>query len=342
MLKLNKLSIILFSSCLILSSSLFAQSEKTTSDRNEEGKIVMTEAELTSFLNTIADARRTQLEERKRKQSKAHLQELRSKYESQSELGNRTSRNEGISNEEIMNELRYLNQRIDNLRRSNASNAPSMSRDNSTIIMPSGNAAAPIAPRYQGGGETTTVVPSANTEEKNERIDNLESMIDSLKNARNGKSPIVPSNNWSDSLNVNNSKLNALRRQMDSLQLQMRKVQESAVKETDSGRKSYFKEQVFFDNDSDQLRANYFPYIQDVTQVLMKYPEAKVLLEGWASTKGNSTYNKQLSMRRAESVERTLIQNGIDSSRIITAFRGEDKSSSEQQARRVDMAIVLN
>ena len=78
-----------------------------------------------------------------------------------------------------------------------------------------------------------------------------------------------------------------------------------------------------------------------MTQILNKYPEAKVMLEGWASMVGKADYNKQLSMRRAEAVEKALINNRIDASRIITSFRGEDKVSSEQYARRVDMSIIV-
>jgi outer membrane protein OmpA-like peptidoglycan-associated protein len=104
---------------------------------------------------------------------------------------------------------------------------------------------------------------------------------------------------------------------------------------------SYFKQQVYFDNNSESLRDEYFKYVQDLTQLLLEYPEAKVMLEGWASPVGKADYNKRLSMRRSESVEKAFVNNGIDSSRILTSFRGEDKISSEQHARRVDMSIIV-
>ena len=65
------------------------------------------------------------------------------------------------------------------------------------------------------------------------------------------------------------------------------------------------------------------------------------MLEGWASPLGKSNYNKQLSMRRAEAVEKVFIDQRVDASRIIVSFRGEDKLSSEQHARRVDMSIIV-
>ena len=75
--------------------------------------------------------------------------------------------------------------------------------------------------------------------------------------------------------------------------------------------------------------------------VLTKYPEAKILLEGWASPVGSANYNKQLSMRRAESVEKAFINNRIQASRIITSFKGEDRKSTVEKARRVEMSVIV-
>ena len=106
--------------------------------------------------------------------------------------------------------------------------------------------------------------------------------------------------------------------------------------------KSFFTQQVYFANDSEKVNAEYLRYVQDLTQILLKYPEAKILLEGWASPVGKADYNKRLSMRRSESVQKAFINNGIDASRILTSFKGEDTKSSAQHARRVDMSVVIN
>lgn len=336
--KINKLKILLFSLCTLLSVSLFAQSEKTT----EQSTIVMTEAELDSFLSTIAEARRSQLQERESKRLKEDLAELRLKYKEQSEMETRGYASNDISNQQILRELRYLNQRIDNLRGNNL--LPSMmgggGRDNSTIIMPSGASTAPAYP--QNGRSTTTFIPNKKSEGNinDDKINELQKKIDSLRIAGVEAPSQVGVDTLKDSLDGSNPVLKDLRRQMDSLALRMQNVDNVVKPEKKSETTPYYQQQVFFDNNSEQLRANYFAYIQDLTQILVANPEAKVLLEGWASPLGNTTYNKQLSMRRAESVERAFINNGIDASRIMTSFRGEDKSSSEAQARRVDMSIV--
>ena len=334
--KINKLKIILLSLCTVLSVSLFAQSEKTT----KEGTIVMTKDELNSFLTTVANARRSQLKERENKRLKENLFDLRSKYYQLAKMDNReSSRYVDTSNEQILRELLYLNQRIDNLY---SNNMPSMTRNNSTIIMPNRPNANPV---YRANDRnTTTVIPKNKGENKNvndDKIKELQNMIDSLKNAGTKMQIIKKESFFADSLYASKTKLKDLERQMDSLMLKLASTENSEKTKEPTEINSYFMQQVYFDNNSEQLKANYFSQIQDLTHILVKYPKAKILLEGWASPLGKVNYNKQLSMRRAESVERAFIINGIDANRIISSFRGEDKSSSEQQARRVDISIVL-
>lgn len=102
-----------------------------------------------------------------------------------------------------------------------------------------------------------------------------------------------------------------------------------------------FKKQVFFANDSDKVTSADMAYISDVVTILNKYPELSIVLEGWASPVGNANYNKQLSMRRSESVEKVLLEKGVSADRIVSSFRGEDKSTSVAKARRVDMSVIL-
>ena len=334
MLQLNthKLKTIVLSVCILFSVSLFAQSEKTA----DKSSIVMTEAELSSFLTTIADARRAQLKERETRRQKQDLADLRLKYEHRTEQGRQGLQSGGydqISNQQILSELRYLNQRLDNL--SYGNNAlPSRSRDNSTIIMPSYASPNPSYP--SNDRSTATFMPSNNT-----KIKELQYQIDSLKNVEAYKASFQKKNSFGDSLTDMEGRLNDVRRQMDSLESKMSASDKMVKSTTTNESKSYFKQQVYFDNNSEALRAEYVPYIQDLTQILINYPEAKIMLEGWASPLGKSDYNKQLSMRRAEAVEKAFINNRVDASRIIVSFRGEDKTSSEQHARRVDMSIIV-
>ncbi|TXD85600.1 OmpA family protein [Subsaximicrobium wynnwilliamsii] len=336
MLKINTtatIKAIVLSVGMLFSVGLFAQSEKSSEEKiSDESIIVMTKSELNSFLSTIAEARRSQLQERESRRVKEDLAELRLKY--QERPGMQTGGYNTISNQQILRELQYLNQRIDNLSSYN-NKMPSMNRDNSTIIMPSN--AAPSQPYPLNDRSSTTVIPTSN----NKKIKQLEAQIDSLKLAEANKANLQRENSFVDSLTMMKDRIKNVRRQMDSLDRKIIDAEKFAKPEKTTEDKSYFKQQIYFDNNSETLRGDYFPYIQEMTQILIKYPETKVMLEGWASTVGKADYNKQLSMRRAEAVEKALLNNRIDASRIITSFRGEDKVSSDQYARRVDMSIIV-
>lgn len=321
---LKKVRTLMLFVCILFSITLFAQGEKSPT----KSKIIMTKSELNSFLSTVADARRSQLKERENKQSKAELYELRATYQQRYPADNYDQYN--ITNEQLLREIRYLNQRIDNLSLSN-SRFPSMARDNSTIVIPGYAAANPIY--NPNGNNTTTVIPS-----NNNKIKELQQKIDSLKIAENGRNSLRNNDLLGDSLRSVNSRLNDVRRQMDSLESKMNA--KTKVNASDKNR-TYFRQQVYFANNSELLETEYLKYVQDLTQILIKYPEAKILLEGWASPIGSANYNKQLSMRRAESVEKAFINNTIQSNRILTSFKGEDQKSTAEQARRVEMSIIV-
>ena len=325
---LIKVKTILLSICILSSVGLFAQSEKAS----EKSTIVMTKTELNSFPKTVADARRAQIKDRENKSVKQDLAELRLKYEQGSRMRNYNNYDDG-GNQQIMRELRYLNDRINSMNSGNNAGMffPQRGRDNSTIIVPGASNANPY---MQNPGAATTIVPS-----NNPKINELQAKIDSLKRIDANKNSYVQNNTYPDSLSNLKGSLSDIRKEMERLEAKMNADKKVAAPEK---AKSYFKQQVYFANDSEKVNAEYLKYVQDLTQILVKYPEAKVLLEGWASPVGKADHNKRLSMRRSEAVQKAFINNGIDESRILTSFKGEDTKSSAQHARRVDMSIVIN
>jgi outer membrane protein OmpA-like peptidoglycan-associated protein len=326
---LSSIKTIVFIVFVTFSSSLFAQSEKTT----EKSTIVMTRSELTSFLSTVAEARRAQLDARESRRVKQDLAELRLKYRQNSETDN--SGNTDISNQEILRELRYLRQRMDNMD-GNDSNFPARNRDNTTVILPGNSNSGKNAGYAPNSTGTTAIIPS-----NRKQIEKLQFTIDSLKNIENARRQSKDKNAYGDSLKVVSTRLTDVRRQLEILETKMKASNEKKVDLKPAANKTYFKQQVYFANNSEALEAEYYRYIQDLTQILVQYPEAKIMLEGWASPLGKPDYNKRLSMRRSEAVKKVFVNNNIDANRILTAFKGEDKTSSAQHARRVDMSVIV-
>lgn len=313
--------------CVLFSVGLFAQSEKNS----EKSTIVMTQPELESFLSMIADSRRSVLKERKSKEQKMYLAELRLKHQDRSGKGSNANENESYQN--ILRELRYLNDRVNDLS-DNSSSSPNVNRDKSIIIMPSNM--SPNSSNQTNEPSTTTIIPA-----NDKKIEELEKRIDSLKTINSKKEEDTQKNAYSDSLNLMKGNLNDVRRQMDSLESKTKAADDVKQKEDTGEEKTYFKQQVFFDNNSETVKAEFDSSIQDLTEILNNYPEAKVLIEGWASPSGEVDYNKQLSMRRAEAAKQAFVNNKIDKSRIIISFKGEDNISKEEYARRVDMSIIV-
>jgi peptidoglycan-associated lipoprotein len=99
---------------------------------------------------------------------------------------------------------------------------------------------------------------------------------------------------------------------------------------------------VFFDYDKYAIRTDEAPVVQNDEAFLAQHPSIKVLVEGHCDDRGSEEYNIALGASRAESVKRTLVQEGLASDRIRTVSFGKEKpfctEDNEQcwQQNRVD------
>lgn len=103
---------------------------------------------------------------------------------------------------------------------------------------------------------------------------------------------------------------------------------------------------VLFDTGKAELKAGGRRSLERVAQVLDKYPERRILVEGFTDSEGNEDYNMQLSARRAESVKRQLESLGVGDQRVETRAYGESypvadngTASGRQQNRRVEIVF---
>lgn len=64
--------------------------------------------------------------------------------------------------------------------------------------------------------------------------------------------------------------------------------------------------------------------LDDYVEYLNKVPSASVRVEGHTDFRASASYNKALSQRRADSVKRYLISQGISSTRVEAIGMGED------------------
>jgi outer membrane protein OmpA-like peptidoglycan-associated protein len=80
---------------------------------------------------------------------------------------------------------------------------------------------------------------------------------------------------------------------------------------------------IHFDNNRAELKSSASNSVERLGAFLLKYPQRKVLAEGYTDNVGSADSNMDLSVRRANAVRLALIGMGVDSNRIATHGYGE-------------------
>jgi len=108
-----------------------------------------------------------------------------------------------------------------------------------------------------------------------------------------------------------------------------------------------FKSDFMFDVNSSVIKPGAYQEIDRVAQVLNKYPQTRIRVEGHTDSTGSEEYNQKLSESRAEAVKNALITRGIDPARIETIGMGESSpiadnttEAGRQLNRRVRVVII--
>jgi len=106
-------------------------------------------------------------------------------------------------------------------------------------------------------------------------------------------------------------------------------------------------EGINFQTNSDQLTADSIDILEGVAQTLREYPDVRVTIEAHTDNMGNASDNLLLSKRRAISVARYLVDQGISGSRLKPQAYGESKprtsnATSQGRAanRRVEFSVL--
>ena len=105
---------------------------------------------------------------------------------------------------------------------------------------------------------------------------------------------------------------------------------------------------VYFATDKDVILKKSYSVLVEVADTLKKNGWIKkVLIEGHTDSRGSDNYNLDLSLRRAASVLRFLIKNGVDHTRLVSQGFGETRPVSTNKTRegramnrRVDFIIL--
>lgn len=107
------------------------------------------------------------------------------------------------------------------------------------------------------------------------------------------------------------------------------------------------KNVVYFEFDSSEIAPQYVQLVAAHAAFLVKYPTARVRLEGHTDERGSREYNIGLGERRAQTVRRALMVQGVAEAQITTVSYGEERPAVEgsdeaafAQNRRVEMVYT--
>ena len=106
-------------------------------------------------------------------------------------------------------------------------------------------------------------------------------------------------------------------------------------------------ENIFFDFDKYDLKPESLSSLKRLVKFLIENPNVNILVTGHTDNVGSSSYNQTLSLRRAESVQQYLLENGMLPGRVLVEGKGDTmpmlpNSTPQNQAlnRRITIRVL--
>lgn len=128
-----------------------------------------------------------------------------------------------------------------------------------------------------------------------------------------------------------------------------RDLEGATIERIGEGIKVTFDSGILFDVDKSDLRPAAQENLTNLAEILNKYGDTNILLEGHTDSDGPDDYNMGLSERRARSVAAYLATQAVATARVSIMWYGEtqpvaDNATVEgkQLNRRVEVAIMAN
>ena len=128
-----------------------------------------------------------------------------------------------------------------------------------------------------------------------------------------------------------------------------RDLEGARVERVGEGIKITFKSGILFDVDKSGLRPEARTELAKLAAILNKYEDTEILVEGHTDATGGDEHNRELSIRRANSVSTHLTTHQVAGNRFTVMGYGESQpiadnvtAEGRQINRRVELAIFAN
>ncbi|HEY6004534.1 MAG TPA: OmpA family protein [Anaeromyxobacter sp.] len=118
------------------------------------------------------------------------------------------------------------------------------------------------------------------------------------------------------------------------------------VKKTENGLLVQMKNDILFDTGSDGVKSEGVSELSKVGDIIAKYSDDRVRIEGHTDSVGDAKHNQALSERRAAAVKTVLVSRGVQEGQITVVGFGETKPVADNASadgrsknRRVELHI---
>jgi len=118
------------------------------------------------------------------------------------------------------------------------------------------------------------------------------------------------------------------------------------VTRTENGLLVQLASDILFDVDSAVLKPEAVDQITKVGDIIAKYGDDRIRIEGHTDSMGAASYNEELSLRRADAVRRVLLSRGVQEKQMLVLGLGEAQPVADNQTaagraknRRVELHI---
>jgi outer membrane protein OmpA-like peptidoglycan-associated protein len=131
------------------------------------------------------------------------------------------------------------------------------------------------------------------------------------------------------------------------LDKQAKELEEVAeTKRTENGVLVKMKSEILFDTGSAVLKDEAIAQVEKVGDILAKYSDDRIRVEGHTDSTGSASKNEELSLRRADAVKRVLVGRGVKETQITALGLGETKPVQDNKTaagraanRRVELHV---
>jgi outer membrane protein OmpA-like peptidoglycan-associated protein len=133
---------------------------------------------------------------------------------------------------------------------------------------------------------------------------------------------------------------------LDKQRKELEAAKVAEVKQTENGLLLQMKNDILFDVNSDTVKPQGLEDLAKMGDILAKYSDNRVQIQGHTDSTGDAAYNQKLSERRANAVKTALVTRGVQETQVFVTGFGKtkpiaDNSTAEGRAknRRVELHI---